>query len=76
MQYILTDYINQAMSQAEYDKLEDDSFVGRIPACQGVIAFGDTLKACANELHATLEDWLLAGLKLGHPLPSTNPTNP
>jgi len=55
--------------QASYDKLEDNSFVGRIPACEGAIAFGTTLHECQNELRSTLEEWVLMGLKLGHPLP-------
>ena len=69
VQYILSEYLSRAMAQAEYDKLEDGSFSGRIPACKGVIAFADTLRACEDELRSTLEDWLLLGLKLGHPLP-------
>ncbi len=68
-QYILSSYINEAMAQAVYDKLEDGTFVGRIPACPGVIAFADTLHNCARELQSTLEDWILVGLKMGHSLP-------
>jgi predicted RNase H-like HicB family nuclease len=49
--------------------LEDGTFSGHIPACRGVIAFGATLYECEKELHSTLEDWLLLGLKLGHVLP-------
>jgi len=49
--------------------LEDGTFAGRIPPCKGVVAFGTTLRECEEELRATLEDWLLVGLKLGHPLP-------
>ena len=67
--FILSDYVDRAMNQAIYDKLEDNSFVGKIPVCQGVIAFGSTLKDCQNELRSTLEDWILVGLKLRHPLP-------
>ncbi len=67
-QYILSEYINQSMAQAEYDKLEDDSFSGRIPQCKGVISFAATLRECEGELRSTLEDWLLMGLKLGHAL--------
>ncbi len=67
--YILTEYVDQAMAQAEYDKLEDGSFSGRIPACQGVVAFGATLRQCQDELRSTLEDWIFVGLKLGHSLP-------
>lgn len=68
-QYILTEYIDQAMAQAEYDKLEDGVFSGRIPPCKGVIAFGSTLRQCQDELRSTLEDWIVLGLKLGHALP-------
>jgi predicted RNase H-like HicB family nuclease len=57
------------MAQAEYDKLEDGSFSGRIASCKGVIAFGTSLRECEVELRSTLEDWLLVGLKLGHASP-------
>ncbi len=67
--YILTEYVDQAMAQAEYDKLEDGTFSGRIPACQGVVTFGATLRECQDELRSTLEDWIFVGLKLGHSLP-------
>jgi len=69
VQYILSEYLDRAMAQAEYDKLEDGTFSGRISPCKGVIAFGTTLHECETELRSTLEDWLLVGLKLGHPLP-------
>lgn len=57
------------MEVARYDKLEDGSFAGEIPKLSGVIAFGRTLKDCERELRSTLEDWVLVGLRLGHPLP-------
>ena len=66
---ILTGYVNSSLSYAEYDKLEDGTFTGRIPGCKGVIAFGNTLRNCENELQSTLEDWIFIGLKLGHQLP-------
>jgi len=69
IRFILTDYVSQAMAQAVYDKLEDDTFAVRIPPCAGVVAFGLTLQQCEAELRSTLEDWILVGLKLGHPLP-------
>lgn len=67
--FILTDYVVQMISLAIYDKLEDGSFTGRIPQCKGVIAFASSLHECENELRSTLEDWILLGLKLKHPLP-------
>ena len=68
-QFILSDYLDRALSKAEYDKLDDGSFSGRIPACKGVIAFAASLRECEQELRSVLEDWVLVGLKLGHPLP-------
>jgi len=67
--YILSEYVEQAMSEALYDKLEDGTFTGKIPSCKGVITFGVTLRECEEELRSTLEDWIFVGLKFGHPLP-------
>jgi len=69
MTYVLTAYIEAAMTLANYDKLEDGSFAGEIKRLPGVIAFGKTLKQCEAELRSTLEDWILVGLRLGHGLP-------
>jgi predicted RNase H-like HicB family nuclease len=72
MEFSLTDYIGCALAHAEYDKLEDGSFAGRIPKCKGVVAFGKSLRECEDELRSTLEDWILVGLRLGHRLPVMN----
>jgi predicted RNase H-like HicB family nuclease len=69
IRFVLTDYVNQAMAQAVYDKLEDTTFAGRIPGCKGVIAFAATLRGCEDELRSMLEDWIWLGLRLGHALP-------
>jgi len=44
LRFILIAYIENALSQAEYGKLEDGKFSGRIQSCKGVIAFGNTLR--------------------------------
>ena len=67
--FVLTGYINLSMADASYEKLEDGTYAGRIPACTGVVAFGVTLRQCQDELRSTLEDWILVGLKNGHRLP-------
>jgi predicted RNase H-like HicB family nuclease len=69
VRYILSEYVDQAMAQAVYDKLEDGTFAGRIPSCKGVVAFGARLRECEDTLRSTLEDWILVGIKLGHTLP-------
>jgi len=63
--FVLSHYVEQAMAEAVFDKLEQDSFAGHIPSCPGVIAFARTLRLCEQELRSTLEDWILVGLKMG-----------
>ena len=67
--YILNEYVHEAFGQAVYDKLGDETFAGSIPGCPGVVALAPTLYRCERELRSTLEDWILLGLKLAHPLP-------
>jgi len=69
VRFVLSDYLERALAEAEFDKLPDGSFSARIPPCRGVVAFAASLRECERELRSTLEDWLLLGLKLGHRLP-------
>mgnify|MGYP006299248119 CR=1 FL=1 len=65
MQFIMEEYVEQAMQYALYDRLDDGMYFGRITICKGVIAFGNTIDKCEDELRATLEEWLILGVKLG-----------
>jgi predicted RNase H-like HicB family nuclease len=69
---MIVKYIDRAMSKAVYDKLDDGSFSGKIPQCPGVIAFGETLYQCEQELKASLEGWLIVKLRHGDKLPVIN----
>ena len=69
MMFPLSAYLEKALENARYDKLEDGSFAGEIPKLKGVAAFGATLRECERELRSTLEDWLLVGLRMGHKIP-------
>ena len=69
LRFVLTDYVDQAVAQAEYDELDGGTFAGRVPACPGTVAFGSPLRSCEEELRSVLEDSILVGLKLGHALP-------
>jgi len=66
---MLIDYINKALRKADYDKLEDGSFSGRIPQCPGVMAFGKTVFECRKELESVLEGWLIIKIRHGDTLP-------
>ena len=66
---MLIEYISKTMSKAVYDKLEDGSFSGKIPQCSGVVAFGETLYQCQQELRSSLEGWLIVKIRYGDALP-------
>ncbi len=66
---MLTEYIVAAMKQATYQVLEDQTYYGEIPNCEGVWANHSTLEGCREELQSVLEGWILLGLQLGHSLP-------
>jgi len=67
---MLTAYIQAAMRHAHYEVIEDAKpYYGEIPACPGVWATGQTLEDCRQELQEVLEDWIVLGLRLGHPIP-------
>jgi predicted RNase H-like HicB family nuclease len=68
---MLTKYLRAARRRAKYEILpEHGSFYGPIPGLQGVWANADTLEECRQELESVLEDWLLLGVSLHHPIPS------
>lgn len=67
---MIREYIASAMQKAHYEILqEDQSFYGSIAECSGVWANAATLEECRRELEEVLEDWLLVGISLRHPLP-------
>jgi predicted RNase H-like HicB family nuclease len=74
IQYIcscmLTDYINAAMRHAHYEFLKGDKlFYGEIPTLHGVMATGETLEVCRDELKSVLEGWIIVSLQFNDPIP-------
>ncbi len=68
---MLTAYIHAALRKAHYEILPDEEgYFGSIAGLQGVWAQADTLEACREELREVLEEWIVLGLKMGHPLPA------
>ena len=69
---MLTGYIHVAMQKATYELLEDGTFYGEIPGCQGVWGNAATLETCREDLQDALEGWIVLGLRLSHALPILN----
>jgi predicted RNase H-like HicB family nuclease len=58
------------MARARYERLsEDGTYYGESPGFPGVWANTANEENCRRELQEVLEDWLLVGLRLRHPLP-------
>ena len=66
---MLLEYIEKAMRKAEYEKLEGGNYSGKLSQCPGVIAFGETLYQCHEELRFALEGWLIVKIRHGDKLP-------
>ena len=67
---MLTEYIEEALRRARYEKIDDDEpYYGEIAELQGVWATGKTLEECRNVLKEVVEGWLLLSVKKGLPIP-------
>lgn len=66
---MFSEYIHAALMQAEYDTMEDGSYVATVPGLQGVIAVGDSLEECRKDLIEVIEEWIVACLQWGCPVP-------
>jgi predicted RNase H-like HicB family nuclease len=74
---MLREYLDAALSKATYELLPDDNvYYGEIPGFDGLWASAPTREECQSELASTLEDWVVAGLRLGHPLPEVDGLKP
>ncbi len=62
---ILPGYTETALFYAEYNGLDDGTSSGSRPGCEGVIAFGRTLKTCEGELQSTPGDWTFGWFEIG-----------
>jgi len=68
---MLTKYLEAAMRHARYEILVDDgTYYGEIPECQGVYANAPALEECRNKLAEVLEGWLLLRIHKNLPLPT------
>ena len=69
---MIQEYIKAAMDRAKYKLLDNETFFGEIPDCQGVWASATALEACREELQEVLEDWLLIRLRKDMLIPALN----
>ena len=66
---MFSEYIQAALDRAEYDTLEDGSFVATVTGLQGVIAVGNSFEECRKDLIEVIEEWIVARIPWGYPIP-------
>jgi predicted RNase H-like HicB family nuclease len=66
---MLFEYIQGALENAEYKKLDDGTWFAEIPGFDGVWANKKTVEECRKELVEVLEEWLILKLRDGDPIP-------
>ena len=62
---MLFEYIQGALENAEYKKLDDGTWFAEIPGFEGVWANRKTVEECRKELVEVLEEWLILKLRDG-----------
>lgn len=56
---MLIEYMQAAIENAEYKRLEDGSWFAEISGFEGVWANGKSVEECRKELMDVLEEWLI-----------------
>lgn len=67
---MFADYIQAALRHAKYEPLEDGTYMATVADLRGVIAVGETIEECRDDLIGAIEGWVVLGLRLGHSIPS------
>lgn len=63
-------YIQAALEKAEYEIIDNpDPYYAHVPGLVGVWATGKTFEECRRELIEVIEEWIVAKLQWGQPIP-------
>ena len=66
---MLLNYIQKALEEAEYKRLDDGTWYAEIPGFQGVWANGKNIEECRRELQEVMEEWLILKIRDNDPIP-------
>lgn len=67
---MFSEYVETALVRAEYKVIEDDeTYFASVPELPGVWASGRTVEECRKELIEVIEEWIVAKLQRGLPIP-------
>jgi predicted RNase H-like HicB family nuclease len=66
---MIREYVDRALRAAHYDKLDDGTYCAEVAELKGVLAIGDTLEACRDQLGEVVEEWVLVRVARGLSVP-------
>jgi predicted RNase H-like HicB family nuclease len=67
---MFAEYIQAALEKAEYEIIDNpDPYYAHVPGLVGVWATGKTFEECRKELIEVIEEWIVAKLQWGQPIP-------
>ena len=66
---MFSEYIKAVLELAEYDTLEDGSYVATVEGLRGVIAIGDSIEECRRDLIEVIEGWIALRMRFGAEIP-------
>jgi predicted RNase H-like HicB family nuclease len=66
---MFAEYTQAALKHAEYVVLEDGTYMATVDSLQGVIAIGDTIEECRQDLIEVIEGWVALRLRMGDTIP-------
>jgi predicted RNase H-like HicB family nuclease len=66
---MLSEYVQKALTKAQYKLLENGTWFAEIPNFEGVWANASTVEECQHELKEVLEEWLVLKIRDRDPIP-------
>ena len=67
---MFAEYTQAALRYAKYVVLEDGTYMATVEGLRGVIAIGDTIEECRQDLIEVIEGWIALRLRMGDTIPS------
>lgn len=69
---MFSEYIEAALRRAKYETLENGTYMATVDSLRGVIATGETIEACREDLIEVIEEWITIRLQRGLDIPTVD----
>jgi predicted RNase H-like HicB family nuclease len=66
---MFSEYIGAALRRAKYELLENGTYMATVEGLRGVLATGETIEKCREDLFEAIEEWIVIRLQRGLTIP-------